>query len=138
MNKFKWWNIGVVILHWTWGILQTLVGFIGFLIFINRRHVWVNGSVCTEVKGNWGGITLGMFTFVDDISPFNEITIKHEYGHSLQSILLGPIWILVIAIPSLLWASCGKGLRLKYNHNYYWLYCERWADAWGGVVKRYY
>lgn len=43
-----------------------------------------------------------MFTFVDDISPFNEITIKHEYGHSLQSILLGPTWILVIAIPSLL------------------------------------
>lgn len=132
-------QIGIVFLHWTWGILQTLAGFIGFLIFIKRRHIWINGNVCTEVRGCWGGITLGMFTFVDYMpageKAYNDNTVKHEHGHTLQSILLGPLWLLIIALPSIVWAGCFGKWRAKHRKSYYWLYCEAWADKWGGVKR---
>lgn len=132
-------QIGIVFLHWTWGLIQTLIGFIVFLICINRRHIWLNGNVCTEIKGNWGGITLGMFTFVDYMpegeKAYSDLTVLHEHGHTLQSILLGPLWLIIIALPSLIWASFFDKWRSKHHVSYYSLYCEKWADKWGGVKR---
>lgn len=33
----------------------------------------------------------------------SEKTIKHEYGHQLQSYILGPLYLLIIGLPSGLW-----------------------------------
>lgn len=130
-------QIGIVFLHWTWGILQTFVGFIVFLIFIEHRHIWLNGSVITEIKGNWGGISIGMFAFVCEMpkgeEAYQSTLVRHEYGHTLQSILLGAFWIFIIAIPSLIWANCFEKYRLKHNISYYRFYTEAWANKWGGV-----
>lgn len=132
-------QVGIVLLHWTWGVIQTLIGFIVFLIFVNRRHLWLNGNVCTEVRGNWGGITLGMFTFVDYMPEGEQAcydkTVRHEHGHTLQSILLGPLWLLIIALPSIVWAGCFNNYRAKHHIGYYSLYCEMWADKWGDVKR---
>lgn len=130
-------QVGVVFLHWTWGILQTFVGFLVFLCTLNRPHYWKDGAVITEIKGKWGGVTIGMFVFVDggitDDNPAENFTIKHEYGHTLQSILLGPLWIFIIAIPSLIWAGFCSEYRLKHKMSYYDFYTEAWANKWGGV-----
>lgn len=132
-------QIGIVFLHWTWGILQTLVGFVGFLIHIRKRHIWINGSVITEVPGNWGGVSIGMFAFVDympkEEKAYKSNLVLHEHGHTLQSILLGPLWILVVAIPSLIWAGCFDNWRRKHNVDYYAMGIEAWANKWGGVKQ---
>lgn len=127
----------IVLLHWTWGILQTIVGFIGFLIHIKNRHIWINGSIVTEVPGNWGGVSIGMFAFVDHMpegdKAYTSNLVLHEHGHTLQSIILGPLWVFVVAIPSLIWAGCFGKWRAKHHVSYYAMPIEAWANKLGGV-----
>jgi hypothetical protein len=59
--------------------------------------------------------------------------IKHEYGHSVQSAYLGPLYLFVIGIPSLIWAGFFDNWREKHNKSYYWFYTESWADKLGGA-----
>lgn len=127
-----------IIWQFTWGILQNIVGLIAFLIFVRKRHVIYKNSIVTEISGSWGGITLGMFVFVDGLPTEDEkvpedFTVKHEYGHVLQSILLGPLWVLIIGFPSLIWAGCFDEYRIKHNISYYDFYTEKWANYWGKV-----
>ena len=129
----------VLLLNCAWGIVQTFAGFIGFLIFVRKPHYWYKGSVVTVVKGRWGGVSLGAFIFIDtDIPKYLASAaefVNHEYGHCLQSVLLGPLYFLIIGLPSLIWAGCFEGWRIKHKKSYYWLYCERWADRWGDVKR---
>jgi len=123
----------------TWGVIQTLVGFAGFLIYIKKPHYFYKGSVITVVKGNWGGISLGAFIFIDaditkpDASKSNFI--NHEYGHTLQSILLGPLYLFVIGLPSIIWARFFDKWRHKHKKSYHWFYIERLADKFGGIKR---
>jgi hypothetical protein len=73
-----------------------------------------------------GGISLGKYIILshDDID-----SIKHEYGHSVQSRYLGWLYLLVIGLPSLLWAMFYKG------DDYYKFYTEKNADKLGGVIN---
>lgn len=129
-------------LNWTWGILQTLAGFctwVYFRVFSKKKckTVWWKGQPCTYVPGSWGGITLGWFTFVDNQFTYDKGEIaNHEHGHTLQSILLGPLWIFIIALPSLIWCGCFETYRRKNNVSYYWFFSEKWANAWGGVKTK--
>lgn len=61
--------------------------------------------------------------------------IYHEFGHTLQSHKLGPLYLFVIGAPSLIWAKCFKKYRIKHNKNYYSFFTERWADKLGGVKR---
>jgi hypothetical protein len=58
--------------------------------------------------------------------------VRHEYGHSIQSMVLGPLYLLMIGIPSMVWAGCFKNYRKRSKKSYYWFYTESWADRWGG------
>lgn len=133
-------RLAIIFWQWTWGVLQTLVGFVIFLIHVRKRHIWINGSVITEIPGRWGGISIGMFAFVDYMpigeAAYQDDTVRHEYGHTIQSMILGPLWVLVIGLPSLIWAGCFDDYRVKHNRSYYWLYTERWADYCGGVKRK--
>ena len=59
----------------------------------------------------------------------------HEYGHTLQSRKLGPVYLFVIGLPSIIWAGCFKWYRKKYNKSYYSFPTESWADKLGGVER---
>lgn len=125
-----------ILWQFSWGLIQSLIGLIGFLFLIRKRHVIYKGSVVTEVPGYWGGVTLGMFIFVDYLPNNKECiqknnTVKHEYGHVLQSLILGPIWFLIIGLPSLIWAGCFDSYRAKHNISYYDFYTEKWANRLG-------
>ena len=61
--------------------------------------------------------------------------IHHEYGHTIQSHMLGPLYLLVIGLPSIVWAGCFKNWRKKHNKDYYSFYTERWADKLTGVKR---
>ena len=101
----------------TWGILLTSIGGLGTLILNGANLVaklfgkdlkirtHVNGcTLITEVGGNWGGLEMGAFAFCGrytEISPsWYEHTRRHEFGHSLQHLIFGPLFLFIVAIPS--------------------------------------
>ena len=57
----------------------------------------------------------------------------HEYGHTIQSLVLGPLYFVVIGFPSILWCNLPPVCRYRKKNNvsYYTLYCEGWANLWG-------
>ena len=117
------------LLQCTWGILQTLLGLALFLRFRRRQHHIFHGGIATK-WGRGGGVSLGQFFFYDEN---REDLLLHEYGHTLQSLILGPLYLLVVGIPSFLWANLPyfKERRKRKGIPYSGLYCERWADALG-------
>ena len=66
-----------------------------------------------------GGMTLGCFVFVNE-QDLN--VLPHEYGHIKQGWVLGPLYLFVIGIPSLIWACIYKSLCKPYNS----FYTEKW------------
>lgn len=108
---------------------------------------WVmKAEECGEYEGarlyfwsHGGGMSLSTHIFL----PFDELTgskyqmnyIRHEYGHTVQSRKLGPLYLLIIGLPSLIWAGCFEGWRKKHKVSYYSFYTEAWADRLGGVKR---
>ncbi len=133
------------IVQCTWGILQTALGFIVFLLHINDKHFSFNGAVVTRWKSK-SSVSLGMFLFVTDEPYFyeklkDEYTkeelssrlLVHEYGHTIQSLILGPMYLIVMGIPSTLWGflpSCNKK-RSQQKVSYFSFFTERWANLLG-------
>jgi hypothetical protein len=62
--------------------------------------------------------------------------LAHERGHFLQSIALGPLYYVVIGIPSVvhfLWFH--RFRRNAPDTDYYRFYTEAWADRWAGINR---
>ena len=77
-----------------------------------------------------GAVTLGCYVFVGLNSEYRK-TVKHELGHTIQSKILGPLYLIVIGIPSIIWAATRK--TIASNKPYDWFYTEAWANKLGGV-----
>ncbi len=120
-----------IILQCTWGIVQTLAGFVYFLISVRYPHEFYHGAILTRRKGI-GGVSLGLFIFANDNNRnnFSDKTAAHEFGHTIQSLLLGPLYMIFIVPESMLW--CGlpffQKLRKDNNISYYSFYTEAWAN----------
>ena len=121
------------IIQLTWGLPQTLVGFIIFLKYRNCPHHTYKGAIVT----NWtqrGGISLGMFIFVEERINRQEYIQKHEDGHTIQSLILGPFYLLIVGIPSFAWANLPyfeekrRSKHIPYND----FIVEKIADKLGG------
>ena len=81
-------------------------------------------------------LSLGMFIFISKGLNHEERILKHEYGHSLQSCILGPFYLFIIGIPSYIHANvkaAGKKWR-EGKESYFDFFPERWADKLGGVT----
>ncbi|MBQ5970639.1 MAG: hypothetical protein IJL52_11115 [Clostridia bacterium] len=123
--------------QWTWGLPVNLVGGIAFLIctkLLHRRYQRFGYAFITYLPWKQGGLSLGLFIFMRDQHPNKKWTYNtriHEYGHTWQCLLLGPLYYLVIALPSAVWCNVFDGYRRKHNVSYYKLYCESWANAFG-------
>ncbi|MBO4604772.1 MAG: hypothetical protein J5657_05685 [Clostridiales bacterium] len=134
----------------TWGILQTLAGFVTFLLNIRRRHFLYHGAVVTEWKLK-SSVSLGLFVFVAEDPNFigrfkdrftreemKERLLVHEYGHTIQSLILGPLYLFVMGVPSALWGAlppCYK-MRRRRHMSYFWFFTERWANYLGEKVTK--
>jgi len=102
MNKKN--LIAFYMLSFTWGILWTLIGLIIALVavLVNYKHIRVStflGRIKIVITNKtFGGINLGIIYIVD---KYDELgTNIHEVGHSVQNIILGPLFIPLVAIPS--------------------------------------
>lgn len=137
------WNVCYIIIQCTWGILQTFAGFLLFTLYRRCPHEFC----CGAVKTRWprkSGISLGMFIFTPNEEPkagetgaerLSDLTV-HEYGHTIQSLILGPCYLLLIGLPSAIWANAGWCIRWRREKKVpYNSFCvERWADQLGGAV----
>ena len=82
-----------------------------------------------------GGLTLGRFIFVNQHFVYLEETILHEIGHVKQSRILGPLYLIIIGIPSISWAGLRRLIPALKKINYYWFYTESWANKLMGLNK---
>ncbi|RPJ76014.1 MAG: hypothetical protein EHM20_08080 [Alphaproteobacteria bacterium] len=73
---------------------------------------------------------MSVFIFLNDKDYKDISSIKHEYGHSLQSVYLGWFYLIIVGIPSLVRSLVWKIFKLK-NISYYEGYPEKWADYLG-------
>lgn len=123
--------------QWTWCLPVNIVGGIAFLICTKiKGYRWQHFGYAKIVYMPWnaGGLSMGLFIFMKDHhkdKKWTHDTRIHEYGHTWQCLLLGPLYYIVIALPSVIWCNCFAGYRKKNNIPYGKLYCEGWANAWG-------
>ena len=86
------------------------------------------------------GISLGNYIFLDSNGYYDYKTIKHEHGHQIQSLMLGPLYLIVIGLPSITGNIINRITRMYfrkyYDPNFYYKQpWEAWADRLGGVDR---
>lgn len=128
-----------------WEAPQKLIALIVILLWKAER-VYNSNEIRYYLWNESCGMSLSNFIFLPRSAfPVNQFEIvdsqwhldymNHEYGHTLQSQKLGPLYLLVIGIPSGIWNKCFKKYREKNNVSYYSFYTESWADKLGGVKR---
>ena len=147
------------ILQWTWGLPQTLAGAGLYLKHRKDPHFDYNGARVTAWN-SLSGVSLGKFIFVpgkkgwstiqlvkqgaqdaaasageDSVSRF---LLEHEYGHTIQSLIFGPAYLLVIGMPSFAWNRLKffERRRKKTGRSYYSAVFERTANTLGAKAAR--
>lgn len=135
INKINYADITLLnILLFIWQLPQNLVALL-VLAFLQRQPI--------EYKNEHTGMTvlwiptlgttcwsLGQFIFA--YPDASEQILRHESGHSVQSLYLGPLYLLVVAIPSV----CLFWWRRWFKKSPQWYkahFPENWADKLGGV-----
>lgn len=87
------------------------------------------------------GVSLGNYIFLDSDGNYNYIMVRHERGHQIQSLILGPLYLIIIGLPSIIGNIINR-IKYKYFKKYYnpdsyykqpW---EAWADKLGRVVRK--
>ena len=137
------------ILQCTWGLPQTMVGLIYFLMNWKQPHYVYHGSVVTVWKSK-SSLSLGLFTFVTEDpffyyegyretykeSEFSRMLLVHEYGHTIQSLIFGPLYLLFVGIPSIAWSFLPVYVKKREREqiSYFSAYPERWANQLGERV----
>ena len=119
--------------QWTWGFPQTLLGAVLYLVHRKKPHSVYHGCVVTH-WGSGGSLGVGMFLFVGSDDPR---VLVHEFGHSVQSAILGPLFLPVMGIPSFLWCNLPwtRRLRREKGVSYYAFYPESTANRLGSLVS---
>mgnify|MGYP006982744016 CR=1 FL=1 len=49
--------------------------------------------------------------------------------------MLGPLYLIIIGIPSISWAGLRRLIPALKKINYYWFYTENWANKLTGLNK---
>lgn len=106
-----------------------MMGFLGELKLIRDDHY----NFCFIGEKMHGGISLGPLSFVSPTLGQKDTHVAHEVdGHTVDSKIWGPLYLLVIGLPSLLNAIFG------FTRCYYDFYTEKWANKHAGLeVHKY-
>ncbi|MBQ6332043.1 MAG: hypothetical protein IJI34_04650 [Clostridia bacterium] len=97
-------------LQWTWGLPQNLVGLL-LLPFLRGERYRYHGALVTVYRKlrftkNRSGFSLGTFIFIPETwtEYDKKHVVVHEYGHTVQSMILGPFYLLFVGLPSVIWS----------------------------------
>lgn len=117
-----------------WQLPQSIIGWLMILWFVIIGKVkfirYYNYTFIFSADAMTGSISLGTIIILCTRHAEQQATIQHECGHVVQSHYLGWLYLFVIGIPSILWATFYR--RLGYT-NYYVFYTESWANKLGYV-----
>ncbi len=131
----------IFLLSITWELPQSISAL--FFMLLHRTEFLDKKERRRYVHHNsfYTCFSCGEFIFFRDIyMRFNswENTQKHELGHSIQSRILGPLFIPLIAFPSTTWnllSRMNNRLGRWMAKNYYNTPWEAWADRLGNVQR---
>lgn len=138
LTKFPKWTAWLfILLDFIWELPQNLIGILVKLVFIKygKREVETIRQGTCEIQ-NWSmysGISLGWWQFTHKNADKN--TASHEVAHSIESVVLGPLYLVLIGLPSIMWA----GIIWPYfmhDKSYYWFYTEFITDRIAGIRRR--
>ena len=159
-RKRKIRRAGYNALQWTWGLPQTLAGAVLYYRHRNDVHFDYKGARATVWERD-AGVSLGKFIFIpgkdtasktpssgqdkssgSDPLPasagsVNRFLLDHEYGHTIQSLMLGPLYFFLIGAPSFAWNRLPyfAQMRKKTGKSYYSAVFERTANILGATVS---
>lgn len=129
------------ILLWLWQLPQNLLG---LFLTLNFKEV-MTYDFKDGTRGNvffnslfGSGVSLGNYIILDSeylhYLTILQDSLNHEHGHQKQSKILGPFYLIVIGLPSLL----GNIYSRIFHKDSVWYYkqpWEAWADKLGGVER---
>ena len=125
----------LVVLDFIWELPQNLCGLVVKLVYCkygSRKVQTRKQGECTIQ--NWGmssGVSLGWYQYTSQYASID--TVSHEVGHSIQSLYLGPLYLLVIGLPSIIWCALHTYTSLRWKYSYYSFYTESWANKLSGA-----
>lgn len=132
------------ILQFTWGLPANILGVIGVLfckLILQWDIIKYNKNfIISPKKDNFkSGLSLGIFLFMDKNS--SQYFKAHEYGHSIQNIIFGPLFLFVIGLPSFIRCMYFNLIINKIpieNNSYYDIWFEKDANSIGqcAVIKK--
>lgn len=118
----------IFVLKYIWQLPQNIIGLIYELI-TSAEKFEANSDFTLYKNKLRGSVSLGDYIFIDKNSVTDNKTILHELGHHKQSLILGPLYLLIIGLPSIIWASLYSLFPSIYNkYDYYDFYTEKWAN----------
>lgn len=140
------------ILLWIWQLPQHILGFLLLLGFkltksIEETTMHKNVKIYWVRHKSFPGISLGEFIIINKMlkernpeDPYYDPHVAaHEYGHTLQSRMLGPLYLLIVGLPSITQNIISSILlklgKPKFAKNYYNRFPENWADKLGNVNR---
>ncbi len=124
------------IIDYIWCQPQTIVGYILYKYItknIVKKEIYKN-TIAIEHNKRFG-VSLGKYIFYSTYSSNKENTKKHEYGHYLQNKMYGPLYLIIVGIPSVITNLLSK--KYKYiKDTYYTRWPENNADKLGNVKRK--
>lgn len=114
--------------RFTWERPQTILGNIAsharnIAGYVDNVEYYGGATlVNNDAPNEWGdawGFTLGPYINSKNVvaDPYIDQLFRHEYGHTLQSRLIGPSYLSYVGLPSLLSAALDYDLNW-FNHNH--------------------
>lgn len=126
-----------------WELPQNIVGAFLFTFFsVFSDTIILDDDDSLEMYSTLmrGAISLGVFrvykySYAANSSQYVSLCRMHEKGHRQQSKWLGPLYLIVIGLPSLVWNILRKCIKSLGKMDYYSFYPERWADKIAGIKR---
>jgi len=134
-----------VVLCFLWELPQNLLGLLVWLAVRKRvmGRETEGGRILLRVPDF--GLSLGSFIFwsMADPAAVSKPSVRtdnslHELGHAVQSRRLGPLYLLLVGVPSVCRFLYARSYRRKRGEpwtRYFDGYPENWADRLGGKVQ---
>lgn len=121
-------------LLYLWQLPQNLLG-LGLIALCKVRRIPFQKKGDIYILDSFwaGGVSLGCRIFIHKCDN-SERSIQHERGHQKQSRMLGPLYLIIVGIPSAILCTLAK-YSPKISRKYFDHFPENWADKLGGVQR---